>query len=198
MSLVCSDRPGLLADRWRRVLRQHRLRVHDARIATFGERSRTSSCSPTRPTPASTLPTAGKVNEWLKKAVLLYFRINDMALMGRSRAVLGQGAAALAGFDEAAFRALGARIVPGAVVRRGAHLGRDVVLMPSFVNIGAMSGEGTMVDTWATVGSCAQIGRNCHLSGGAGIGGVLEPLQARRPSSRTTASSARARKWWKA
>ena len=82
------------------------------------------------------------------------------------------------GFDEAAFRALGARVVPGAVVRRGAHIGKDVVLMPSFVNIGAHVGAGTMVDTWATVGSCAQIGARCHLSGGVGIGGVLEPLQA--------------------
>jgi 2,3,4,5-tetrahydropyridine-2-carboxylate N-succinyltransferase len=82
------------------------------------------------------------------------------------------------GFDDAAFRASGARVVPGAVVRRGAHIARDVVLMPSFVNIGAHVGAGTMVDTWATVGSCAQVGARCHLSGGVGIGGVLEPLQA--------------------
>jgi 2,3,4,5-tetrahydropyridine-2-carboxylate N-succinyltransferase len=82
------------------------------------------------------------------------------------------------GFDVAEFRELGARVVPGAVVRRGAHIGKDVVLMPSFVNIGAHVGVGTMVDTWATVGSCAQIGARCHLSGGVGIGGVLEPLQA--------------------
>jgi len=82
------------------------------------------------------------------------------------------------GCDEADFRSVGARVVPGAVVRRGAHIGRDVVLMPSFVNIGAYVGAGTMVDTWATVGSCAQIGARCHLSGGVGIGGVLEPLQA--------------------
>ncbi len=82
------------------------------------------------------------------------------------------------GYDEARFQALGARAVPGAIVRRGAHIGKDVVLMPSFVNIGAHVGGGTMVDTWATVGSCAQIGKNVHLSGGAGIGGVLEPLQA--------------------
>ncbi len=82
------------------------------------------------------------------------------------------------GFDDAAFRALGVRVVPGAVVRRGAHVAKDVILMPSFVNIGAHVGAGTMVDTWATVGSCAQIGARCHLSGGVGIGGVLEPLQA--------------------
>jgi 2,3,4,5-tetrahydropyridine-2-carboxylate N-succinyltransferase len=82
------------------------------------------------------------------------------------------------GFDEGDFQKLGARVVPGAIVRAGAHVGKDVVLMPSFVNIGAHVGAGTMVDTWATVGSCAQIGKNCHLSGGAGIGGVLEPLQA--------------------
>ena len=82
------------------------------------------------------------------------------------------------GFDEGDFRELGARVVPGTVVRRGAHLGKDVVLMPSFVNIGAHVGAGTMVDTWATVGSCAQVGARCHISGGAGIGGVLEPLQA--------------------
>jgi 2,3,4,5-tetrahydropyridine-2-carboxylate N-succinyltransferase len=81
-------------------------------------------------------------------------------------------------FDEGDFRDLGARIVPGAVVRRGAHIGKDAILMPSFVNIGAHVGPGTMVDTWATVGSCAQIGARCHLSGGVGIGGVLEPLQA--------------------
>jgi len=86
--------------------------------------------------------------------------------------------ARFADFDESQFRKLGARVVPGAIVRRGAHIGKDVVLMPSFVNIGAHVGVGTMVDTWATVGSCAQIGKHCHLSGGAGIGGVLEPLQA--------------------
>jgi 2,3,4,5-tetrahydropyridine-2-carboxylate N-succinyltransferase len=119
------------------------------------------------------------VNEWLKKAVLLYFRCNDM--------VLSEGAPApywdkvplqFEGFDEGDFRELGARIVPGAVVRAGAHIGKDAVLMPSFVNIGAYVGAGTMVDTWATVGSCAQVGARCHLSGGVGIGGVLEPLQA--------------------
>ena len=120
-----------------------------------------------------------RVNEWLKKAVLLYFRTQDMALVDAAPAPFWDKVPSrFAGFDEAAFRALGARVVPGAVVRAGSHIGKDVVLMPSFVNIGAYVGEGTMVDTWATVGSCAQIGAHCHLSGGAGIGGVLEPLQA--------------------
>ncbi|QOW21360.1 MULTISPECIES: 2,3,4,5-tetrahydropyridine-2,6-dicarboxylate N-succinyltransferase [Lysobacteraceae] len=120
-----------------------------------------------------------KVNAWLKKAVLLYFRTQEMAVIDASPAPFWDKIPARFGdFDEAAFRDVGARVVPGAIVRRGAHIGRDVVLMPSFVNIGAHVGEGTMVDTWATVGSCAQIGKHCHLSGGAGIGGVLEPLQA--------------------
>ena len=120
-----------------------------------------------------------RVNEWLKKAVLLYFRTQDMALVDASPSPFWDKVPSrFAGYDEAAFRALGARVVPGAVVRAGSHIGKDVVLMPSFVNIGAHVGEGTMVDTWATVGSCAQVGKHCHLSGGAGIGGVLEPLQA--------------------
>ena len=120
-----------------------------------------------------------RVNEWLKKAVLLYFRTQDMAVVDATPAPFWDKVPArFAGYDEAAFRALGARVVPGAVVRAGSHIGKDVVLMPSFVNIGAYVGDGTMVDTWATVGSCAQIGKGCHLSGGAGIGGVLEPLQA--------------------
>ena len=122
-----------------------------------------------------------KVNQWLKKAVLLSFRLNDNAPME-----YGAGGAPafdkvplkFTGWDDARFRAAGFRVVPGAVARRGAHISKGVVLMPSFVNIGAHVGEGTMVDTWATVGSCAQIGRNVHISGGAGIGGVLEPLQA--------------------
>ncbi|SFF29762.1 2,3,4,5-tetrahydropyridine-2-carboxylate N-succinyltransferase [Fontimonas thermophila] len=126
-------------------------------------------------------PTAGgwQVNEWLKKAVLLYFRLHD-----NQPVAMGQ----LAGYDkvplkfdgwtEAQFRAQGARIVPPAAVRRGAYIAPNAILMPSYVNIGAYVGPGTMVDTWATVGSCAQIGANCHLSGGVGIGGVLEPLQA--------------------
>ncbi len=120
-----------------------------------------------------------QVNEWLKKAVLLYFRVNDMAVVEAQPAPFWDKVEArFAGFDAERFRALGVRVVPGAVARRGTYFGRDVVLMPSFVNIGAYVGEGTMVDTWATVGSCAQIGRHVHLSGGAGIGGVLEPLQA--------------------
>ncbi|QNP40266.1 2,3,4,5-tetrahydropyridine-2,6-dicarboxylate N-succinyltransferase [Lysobacter solisilvae (ex Woo and Kim 2020)] len=120
-----------------------------------------------------------KVNEWLKKAVLLYFRVNEMQLVDAQPAPFWDKVPArFAGFSESEFRKVGARVVPGAIARRGAHIGKDVVLMPSFVNIGAYVGEGTMVDTWATVGSCAQIGKHCHLSGGAGIGGVLEPLQA--------------------
>ena len=122
-----------------------------------------------------------KVNQWLKKAVLLSFRLQDNAIMEYGSA----GAPAFDkvplkfdGWDDAAFRAAGVRAVPGAVVRRSAFIARGVVLMPSFVNLGAYVGEGTMVDTWATVGSCAQIGRNVHISGGAGIGGVLEPIQA--------------------
>ncbi len=120
-----------------------------------------------------------KVNQWLKKAVLLYFRVNEMEVVQAQPAPFWDKVEArFAGFDEAKFRAAGVRVVPGAVARRGSYVGRDVVLMPSFVNIGAHVGEGTMVDTWATVGSCAQIGRHVHLSGGVGIGGVLEPLQA--------------------
>jgi len=122
-----------------------------------------------------------RVNQWLKKAVLLSFRLNDNAVMDYGSA----GAPAFdkvplkfTGWDEARFRAAGIRVVPGAVVRRSAHIARGVVLMPSFVNLGARVDEGTMIDTWATVGSCAQIGKNVHISGGAGIGGVLEPLQA--------------------
>jgi len=121
------------------------------------------------------------VNQWLKKAVLLSFRLNDNALIpGGSAGAPGwdKVPSKFAGWDEARFRAAGFRVVPGAVARAGAHISKGVVLMPSFVNIGAYVGEGTMVDTWATVGSCAQIGRNVHLSGGVGIGGVLEPLQA--------------------
>ena len=119
------------------------------------------------------------VNQWLKKAVLLFFRTQDMAVVDAQPAPFWDKVPArFEGYGEADFRALGARVVPGAIARRGAHIAKDVVLMPSFVNIGAYVGEGTMVDTWATVGSCAQIGRNVHLSGGVGIGGVLEPLQA--------------------
>jgi 2,3,4,5-tetrahydropyridine-2-carboxylate N-succinyltransferase len=119
------------------------------------------------------------VNEWLKKAVLLSFRINDNQPVeaGYTR-FYDKVALKYSGYDAARFREDGVRVVPPAVVRRGAFVARNAVLMPSYVNIGAYVGEGTMVDTWATVGSCAQIGRNVHLSGGVGIGGVLEPLQA--------------------
>lgn len=119
------------------------------------------------------------VNEWLKKAVLLSFRINDNHLMnGGETRFFDKVDSKFIGYDDARFRAEGLRVVPPAMVRKGAYIGRNVVLMPSYVNIGAYVDEGTMVDTWATVGSCAQIGKNVHLSGGVGIGGVLEPLQA--------------------
>jgi 2,3,4,5-tetrahydropyridine-2-carboxylate N-succinyltransferase len=116
------------------------------------------------------------VHEWLKKAVLLFFRTQEMQVIDAQPAPFWDKVPSrFEGFGEADFRALGVRVVPGAVARRGAHIAKDVVLMPSFVNIGAYVGEGTMVDTWATVGSCAQIGKHVHLSGGVGIGGVLEP-----------------------
>jgi len=115
----------------------------------------------------------------LKKAVLLYFRINENRVIGSDPSpYYDKVPLRFDGFDDFKFNMLRARVVPGAIVRRGAHIGKDVVLMPSFVNIGAYVDEGTMVDTWVTVGSCAQIGKNVHLSGGVGIGGVLEPLQA--------------------
>ena len=119
------------------------------------------------------------VHQWIKKAVLLSFRLNDNRVIdGGATRWFDKVPLKHAGHDEARFREEGVRVVPPAVVRRGAYVARNAVLMPSYVNIGAYVGEGTMVDTWATVGSCAQIGRNVHLSGGVGIGGVLEPLQA--------------------
>jgi 2,3,4,5-tetrahydropyridine-2-carboxylate N-succinyltransferase len=120
-----------------------------------------------------------QVNEWAKKAVLLSFRLNDNVVMpAGSLSFFDKVPTKFGGLSEAEFRAIGARVVPPAVARRGAYIAPGVVLMPSYVNIGAYVDAGTMVDTWATVGSCAQIGRNVHLSGGVGIGGVLEPLQA--------------------
>ncbi len=122
-----------------------------------------------------------QVHQWLKKAVLLSFRLNDNVLIEGGPAGScwwDKVPPKFAGWDEARFRAAGLRAVPGAVVRHSAHIGKGVILMPSFVNLGAYVDDGTMVDTWVTVGSCAQIGRNVHLSGGVGIGGVLEPLQA--------------------
>jgi 2,3,4,5-tetrahydropyridine-2,6-dicarboxylate N-succinyltransferase len=121
------------------------------------------------------------VNQWLKKAVLLSFRLNDMSVIpgGPGKAVWWDKVdSKFKGWTPARFRKAGFRAVPGCVVRRSAYIAPGVVLMPSFVNLGAHVDTGTMVDTWATVGSCAQIGKNCHLSGGVGIGGVLEPLQA--------------------
>ena len=122
-----------------------------------------------------------QVNQWLKKAVLLSFRLNDTRVMEDCAAgvpAYDKVPLKFAGWGDNRFKEAGFRVVPGAVVRRGAHISKGAVLMPSFVNIGAYVGENTMIDTWATVGSCAQIGANVHISGGAGIGGVLEPLQA--------------------
>ncbi len=121
------------------------------------------------------------VNQWAKKAVLLSFRLNDMATIpgGNGNATWWDKVPSkFDGWDEAEWRKAGFRAVPGSIVRRSAFIGRNVVLMPSFVNVGAYVDEGSMVDGWATVGSCAQIGKNVHLSGGVGIGGVLEPMQA--------------------
>ncbi|GAB4121545.1 MAG: 2,3,4,5-tetrahydropyridine-2,6-dicarboxylate N-succinyltransferase [Rhodothalassiaceae bacterium] len=122
------------------------------------------------------------VQDWLKKAVLLSFRLNDMVLIeggpGTNTAWFDKVPSKFEGWSAADFRRAGFRAVPGAIVRRSAFIGRGAVLMPCFVNLGAHIGEGTMIDSWATVGSCAQIGANVHLSGGVGVGGVLEPLQA--------------------
>jgi len=118
-----------------------------------------------------------QVNAWLKQAILLHFRIQPNRIMGDGLVRYFDKVGLRFGADDDPIQT-GARVVPPAVVRQGAHIGQDVVLMPSYVNIGAFVGEGSMVDTWATVGSCAQIGRGVHISGGAGIGGVLEPLQA--------------------
>ncbi|MCF4165841.1 2,3,4,5-tetrahydropyridine-2,6-dicarboxylate N-succinyltransferase [Zavarzinia compransoris] len=127
-------------------------------------------------------PTGWVVNQWLKKAVLLSFRLNDSVAVpggpGAAGAWYDKVPSKFDGWDDARFKAAGFRAVPGCFVRKSAYVAPGVVLMPSFVNVGAHVGKGTMVDTWATVGSCAQIGANCHISGGAGIGGVLEPLQA--------------------
>jgi 2,3,4,5-tetrahydropyridine-2-carboxylate N-succinyltransferase len=131
--------------------------------------------------PGATGPNSWKVNQWLKKAVLLSFRLNDNALIdgGPGQATWWDKVPSkMEGWGENRYKDAGFRAVPGAIVRRSAFIARDVVLMPSFVNLGAYVDEKTMVDTWVTVGSCAQIGKNVHLSGGVGIGGVLEPLQA--------------------
>jgi 2,3,4,5-tetrahydropyridine-2-carboxylate N-succinyltransferase len=122
-----------------------------------------------------------QINQWLKKAVLLSFRLNDNVLVPGApggSSWFDKVPTKFVGWDEARFREAGFRAVPGAIARAGSYIAKSVILMPSFVNIGAFVDEGTMVDTWVTVGSCAQIGKNVHLSGGVGIGGVLEPLQA--------------------
>ena len=122
---------------------------------------------------------AWRVNQWLKKAVLLSFRLNDnRRIEAGFTQFFDKVALKYADYDDTRFRSEGVRVVPHAVVRRGAYVAPNAVLMPSYINVGAYVGEGTMIDTWATVGSCAQVGRNVHLSGGAGLGGVLEPLQA--------------------
>jgi 2,3,4,5-tetrahydropyridine-2,6-dicarboxylate N-succinyltransferase len=126
-------------------------------------------------------PEGWTVNQWLKKAVLLSFRLNDMVAISGAPGGASwwdKVPSKFAGMTPDDFRRAGFRAVPGCIVRRSAYIAPGVVLLPSFVNLGAYVDEGTMVDTWATVGSCAQIGKNCHISGGAGIGGVLEPLQA--------------------
>src|SRR5437762_3032077 len=136
--------------------------------------------------PGGGRPGGWQVHQWLKKAVLLSFRLNDMVEIPGGPVDPERGASKwwdkvpskFAGWSANRFRDAGFRAVPGAIVRHSAYIAPNVVLMPSFVNVGAYVGSGTMVDTWATVGSCAQIGKNCHLSGGVGIGGVLEPLQA--------------------
>ena len=130
---------------------------------------------------AEKLTGSWQVHQWLKKAVLLSFRLNDNILVdgGASGApAYDKVPSKFSGWDADRFRDAGFRVVPGAVARHGSYVGKNVILMPSFVNIGARVDDGTMVDTWATVGSCAQMGKNVHLSGGVGIGGVLEPLQA--------------------
>ncbi|MSP33726.1 MAG: 2,3,4,5-tetrahydropyridine-2,6-dicarboxylate N-succinyltransferase [Rickettsiales bacterium] len=129
-------------------------------------------------------PDGWQVNQWVKKAILLSFRLNDNYLSkhtgvsGDAISFFDKVPLKFANWGEAEFRQAGFRVLPGAVVRHSAFIAKGVVLLPSFVNVGAYVDEGSMIDTWATVGSCAQIGKNCHISGGAGIGGVLEPLQA--------------------
>jgi len=127
---------------------------------------------------------AWQVNQWVKKAILLSFRLNDnylskhAAVSGDAISFFDKVPLKFANWSEESFRQAGFRVLPGAVVRHSAYIAKGVVLLPSFVNVGAYVDEGSMIDTWATVGSCAQIGKHCHISGGAGIGGVLEPLQA--------------------
>jgi len=129
---------------------------------------------------AEPLPDGWRVNTWLKQAVLLSFRLSDNRLMQGTAgaAVFDKVAPKFAGWDMENFAQAGFRAVPGAIVRHSAYIAPGVVLMPCFINVGAHVGQGTMIDTWSTVGSCAQIGARCHISGGVGIGGVLEPLQA--------------------
>lgn len=119
-----------------------------------------------------------QVNQWVKQAILLSFRLNDNQILSGTQGWFDKVPLRMKNWDEKQFRDASFRSVPGSIVRRGSFVSKNVVLMPSFINIGAYVGEGTMVDTWVTIGSCAQIGKHCHISGGVGIGGVLEPLQA--------------------
>lgn len=120
-----------------------------------------------------------KVHQWLKKAILLYFRLHSNSLSSDGVfSYFDKVPVKTTDWNDLQFETVGARFVPGSIVRKGAFISKNAILMPSFVNIGAFVGEGTMIDTWVTIGSCAQIGKNCHISGGVGIGGVLEPLQA--------------------
>ncbi|MCS6853401.1 MAG: 2,3,4,5-tetrahydropyridine-2,6-dicarboxylate N-succinyltransferase [Elioraea sp.] len=127
---------------------------------------------------AEPTPSGWVVHQWLKKAVLLSFRLNDSVPVATHPGAFDKVPLKCTDWDETRFREAGFRAVPGSVVRRSAYIAPGVVLMPCFVNVGAYVDRGTMIDTWATVGSCAQVGKNCHISGGVGIGGVLEPLQA--------------------
>jgi hypothetical protein len=153
---------------------------HAARCATPSTRPSSSWIAAPCGWPSATPTGAGSSNQWAKQAILLYFRLtpNFLSQVDAPGPYWDKIPLKFAGWDAGRFEEAGFRAVPGCIVRRGAYIARNVVMTPSFVNIGAYVDEGTMVDTWATVGSCAQIGKNCHISGGAGIGGVLEPLQA--------------------
>ena len=170
--------------------------LRPAQVATIS-RSSTSSI----PAPAGGRKVGGEwiTHQWIKKAVLLSFRVRDNRVQeGGDIRYFDKVDTKFEGWSEERFREGGFRVVPGTIVRKGSFVARNAVLMPSFVNIGGYVDEATMVDTWVTVGSCAQIGKNVHLSGGVGIGGVLEPLQANPTIIGTTASSAPAPRWSKA
>lgn len=174
---IVSDLQTIIDDAWERRAELSEAEVNDGLRARVNQVLSDLESGERRV--AEKIDGVWQTHQWLKKAVLLSFRFEPNRLMtGAPAPYFDKVPLRYEGFDAAAFHAAGSRVVPGAIVRRGAHVARDVVLMPSFVNIGAYVGTGTMVDTWATVGSCAQIGAHVHLSGGVGIGGVLEPLQA--------------------